>query len=282
MEVVFDTFSGNNIEVSRPMKKQSRKSKKLEQLDGQQKIGCSTEEANSTTSCNCDASTSCNNNELTNECSNTSQLQTAVKNASSDIMKMNKELAYAREHPYFARDRLMTRAEEKLYRLMLKSINSRLKCINKAVVIFPKIRLADIIDTHRSLDKSYLYKIAYKHIDYTICDSESLDVIATVELDDDYHNMGSKIARDKFVDETLRYCGVQLFRVGQAIDTVTDRTISNIVDYVISSYCPICPVCQGIMEFKKSGRRSNYGHRFFGCKNWKPNGDGCNCSIDID
>ena len=94
--------------------------------------------------------------------------------------------------------------------------------------------------------------------------------------------MDSKIARDKFVDETLRYCGVQLFRVGQAIDTVTDSTISNIVDYVISSYCPVCPVCQGIMEFKKSGRRSNYGHRFFGCKNWKPNGEGCNCSIDID
>lgn len=282
MEVIFDTFSGNNIEVSREMKGQSKKRKKSEQLEGQQKIGDKTVETKAETQDKVYANTSEENTKPSNECSSTSQLQTAVKNASSDIMKMNKELAYAREHPYFARDRLMTRAEEKLYRLMLKSINSRLKCINKSVVIFPKIRLADIIDTHRSLDKSYLYKIAYKHIDYTICDSESLDVITTVELDDDYHNMDSKIARDKFVDETLRYCGVQLFRVGQAIDTVTDSTISNIVDYVISSYCPVCPVCQGIMEFKKSGRRSNYGHRFFGCKNWKPNGEGCNCSIDID
>ena len=263
MEVVFDTFSGNIIEVSREMKGQSKKRKKSEQLEGQQKIGDKAVETKAETQDKVYANTSEENTEPS-ECSSNSQLQTAVKNASSDIMKMNKELAYAREHPYFARDRLMTRAEEKLYRLMLKSINSRLKCINKSVVIFPKIRLADIIDTHRSLDKSYLYKIAYKHIDYTICDSESLDVITTVELDDDYHNMDSKIARDKFVDETLRYCGVQLFRVGQAIDTVTDSTISNIVDYVISSYCPVCPVCQGIMEFKNCTPQY------------------CNCSIDID
>ena len=99
MEVVFDTFSGNNIEVSREMKGQSKKRKKSEQLDGQQKIGDKAIETKAETKDKVYANTLEENTEPSNECRSASQLQTAVKNDSSDIMKMNKELAYARAHP---------------------------------------------------------------------------------------------------------------------------------------------------------------------------------------
>ena len=213
-----------------------------------------------------------------------SLLQVAINNKGKVFAKKNDELKYAEKHPYILKEEILTKAETSLFFIMNKTFNSLLECIGKGIVIFPKIRLADIIEVSTPLKsrKELLYRIAYKHIDYLICDRDTLGLVCAVELDDFYHNRSEKIARDNFVDSTLRDCGVQIFRVNIPIKNVTPASLDNISDYILDYYSPICPECGKIMMSMKSRRSKTYGHRFYGCSGWKPEGDGCNFSININ
>lgn len=188
------------------------------------------------------------------------------------------------EHPYKLVGNLMTKAESKLFKIMHRELNKVLECINKEVMIFPKVRLGDIVTVHESVkdDFKYLYKIASKHIDYTVCDGETYKIVCVIELDDFYHYKESKKQRDKFVDKTLKDCGVEIFRINTPINNVSEATLSNIIDYILDYYSPICPKCGKIMTYKKSYKSFNYGHRFYGCSGWKRTRDGCNFNINID
>lgn len=213
-----------------------------------------------------------------------SVLQVAINNKGKYFLEKNKELAYAINHPYYLKSNVLTKAECKLFEIMLSEINKRLACINKSIYIFPKVRIADFIEVQDALkfNREYFYKIAQKHIDYLIFDSSTFNLICAVELDDSYHYRADKIERDNFVNETLRGCGLTLFRVDEPIKNVTGLTISNIVDYILDYYTPVCKKCGAPMISRKSKRNSNYGHRFYGCTNWKSNGSGCDYTLDID
>lgn len=215
---------------------------------------------------------------------NETLLGKAIKNQGKFFAEQNEKISYAIKHPYIKRDTVFTEAEKKLYRLMKAELNSKLVCIHKAISIFPKVRVADIIDVDPVLrdNKTYLYKITNKHIDYIICDESSLDIICAVELDDSYHYKDKAIERDTFINDTFRGCGIQLFRVDVPIKNIRSTDISNILDYVLDYFSPTCPRCGSLMTQNKSTRRYNFGHRFYGCNNWKPDGSGCNYSIDID
>lgn len=213
-----------------------------------------------------------------------SQLQVAINNKGKVFAEKNEELKYAEKHPYILKEEILTRAEASLFFIMNKTFNSLLACIGKGIVIFPKIRLADIIEVSTPLKsrKELLYRIAYKHIDYLICDRDTLGLVCAVELDDFYHTRSDKIARDNFVDSTLRDCGVQIFRVNIPIKDVTPNSLDNISDYILDYYSPICPKCGKLMMSMKSRRSKSYGHRFYGCSGWRPDGSGCNFSININ
>lgn len=206
--------------------------------------------------------------------------QTKVSMEYEERMKKLKESS---EHPYRPKKSMMTEAEKKLYNIMIRAFNSRLACIDKSIVIFPMVRLADFIEikNEAKYDKSAFLKIAYKHVDFLVCDSESLNILFAVELDDDYHNRPEKIERDKFIGETFRDCGIQLFRVKEKIKFVNDSTISNIIDYLLELYAPVCPVCGAKTTLKISHNRKNFGHRFYGCTKWRTKDDcGYNLSIE--
>jgi sigma54-dependent transcription regulator len=103
-----------------------------------------------------------------------------------------------------------------------------------------------------------------------------------VELDDQYHYRDDRIARDVFVDDLFRDCSIQLFRIDIPIKRIRPEDIGHVLDYVLEYFTPVCKECGGFMSYKKSTRSYNYGHRFYGCNNWIPGGDGCNFTIDID
>lgn len=187
---------------------------------------------------------------------------------------------------YIKLDSFMTKAEETLYRLMLDTFNKNLKCIHKSVLIFAKPRLADLIEVNPTMDKESrdkaFYSIAYKHIDYAVLDKETLEILFTVELDDNTHNSESRIYRDEFVDSALKECSITLFRVTKSIKFVSASDLSEMTDYLMSQYKPICNICGEQMHFKKSTRNFNYGHRFYGCSARESYNKGCQNSIDIE
>lgn len=219
------------------------------------------------------------------EIKETDSILDRARKAELSIEKQHKEdMENARKNPYILKTNIITPAETKLYKLMDKTINEMLKCINAKVVIFPKIRLADIFDVDKFLknDRSYLYKIAYKHVDYLICDENTFSPICAVELDDFYHERQEKKERDAFVNELFKNAKLKLFRISIPINRVNKSDIGHIADFILESYNPICPNCGSPMVFKKNKTPRRYGHRFYGCTKWTPDRQGCNTTIDID
>jgi len=83
--------------------------------------------------------------------------------------------------------------------------------------IFAKVRLADIVRPVRSPSRSgwqsAFNRIAGKHVDFVLCDSERLGIVAVVELDDSTHGRFERGLRDSLVDAALAAAGIPVLRV---------------------------------------------------------------------
>src|SRR6266478_880002 len=83
--------------------------------------------------------------------------------------------------------------------------------------IFAKVRLADIVRPVRSPGRSgwqsAFNRIAGKHVDFVICDSERLGIVAVVELDDRTHGRFERGLRDSLKDAALADASIPVLRV---------------------------------------------------------------------
>jgi hypothetical protein len=82
-------------------------------------------------------------------------------------------------------------------------------------LIFSMVRLADIIKVRPKTRKSFLWnsRIQGKHIDFVVCDYETLEVKLAIELDDPALPKAQRRARSNFVTAALTAAGVPLLRV---------------------------------------------------------------------
>lgn len=95
---------------------------------------------------------------------------------------------------------------EKIFFEQLRRITDKNNCY-----IFPKMRIADIIDTDNI---SNFNKISFKHIDYTIC-NKSCKPILFIELDDPTHNYNYVKRRDEKKDLIFNNIGKKIIRVNE-------------------------------------------------------------------
>lgn len=82
-------------------------------------------------------------------------------------------------------------------------------------IIFSMVRLADIIKVRPKTRKSFVWnsRIQGKHIDFVVCDYETLEVKLAIELDDRSLPKAQRQARGNFVHTALTAAGVPLLRV---------------------------------------------------------------------
>lgn len=110
--------------------------------------------------------------------------------------------------PYKKKKYLLSKAENSFYGVLENAIEG------EGLYICPKVRLADIIYvTDKENRQKHFNKIQSKHIDFLLCDKKFLNPVLAIELDDSSHNKGSRIERDKFVDEALEAAGLPILRV---------------------------------------------------------------------
>ena len=85
---------------------------------------------------------------------------------------------------YEAVPALLTPAERSFFGVLQQAVASDYQ-------IFAKVRLADIVRPVRSPSRSgwqsAFNRITGKHVDFVLCDSERLGVVAVIELDDRTH-----------------------------------------------------------------------------------------------
>ena len=86
----------------------------------------------------------------------------------------------------------------------------------KSLLIFPKVRLADIVKTdeqpYTSEYQTAFNKINSKHVDFVLCDKTTLEIKYILELDDPTHNRPDRKASDDFKNEVMKQCGYPILR----------------------------------------------------------------------
>lgn len=171
----------------------------------------------------------------------------------------------------YKRAKLLTDAELQLFNFMQNNL-----CQIDRITIFIKVRLADIaeVDNRVTLSKDYLWKITNKHVDFLICEKDTLDIICAVELDDYTHENQAARERDMFVMQVLDTVGVKTARVRTRIRAIEKSDLALVDEYINRKLAPKCPYC-GKQMYPKISR---VGHRFYACEDFI----NCRRTVDID
>jgi len=140
----------------------------------------------------------------------------AIVFAISIILSLLKKPSKNGFFPY-VRAKLLSPAELEFFKALLSAVDDR-------QLVFPKIRLADILDIKKGLSKksrqSALNRIWSKHVDFTIFSKDTLEVVYVVELDDASHNEKHRQSRDSFVDDAMKAANIEIrhFKVSRTYD----------------------------------------------------------------
>ena len=106
---------------------------------------------------------------------------------------------------YESQKALMSPGELKFFGALEAAVGSRYR-------VFAKVRLADIVQPTKTGDNRAWYSafgvIKSKHVDFVVCDPESLEFRLVVELDDKSHERSDRAERDQKVDEILAQAGI--------------------------------------------------------------------------
>ncbi len=119
---------------------------------------------------------------------------------------VNQKAAIQTRNGYHVRETVMNSSEGTFFSMLVKELPEN-------YYVFPKMRIADIIETEGGYGYTYRRnKILPKHIDYLVCNSKFKPVIA-IELDGKSHNKHDRVVRDEFVDKLFEDCKIKLLRV---------------------------------------------------------------------
>lgn len=199
--------------------------------------------------------------------------------------------ASSRSFPYEKQSYLLSPAERSFFGVLKQAVGD-------SYLIFTKVRLADLFNVRSGLEPKdrlrAFNKISAKHIDFVICDPNSIEVLAAIELDDKSHAHPKRKIRDEFVNGVFNAAGVALGRVpakkgyslvdihgvlSQILDIGTefdleekDKDFSFGEEHpapedgqqfkYVSKSKPLCPACGNTME-EKTNR--NIGEKLWVC-----------------
>ena len=134
-----------------------------------------------------------------------------------------------RRLPYVPRERLVTKAELRFYKSLRKAVLDDWE-------IFAMVRIADMLRVEKGVKnrRGWLNKILAKHIDFVLCDPNSLEIVMGIELDDSSHQRAPRprnAARVALlVSRTARYArrvsrrDIRRRRVARNIDVGREKT----------------------------------------------------------
>jgi len=109
----------------------------------------------------------------------------------------------------YAPKALLTATELKFFRQLLPQAE------NQNLFIFPMVRLADIAQVDKRTKKwqAAFNKIQSKHVDFVLCDKDTLQIKIIIELDDRTHDRPDRQKRDIFVDYVMSQCNYQILHI---------------------------------------------------------------------
>lgn len=120
-----------------------------------------------------------------------------------------KQSGPARDMTYEARKDLFSPAERSFLGVLEQAIEGRYR-------VHGKVRLGDLIQPVRGYSRSQRTvawnRINRKHVDFVLCQPDTLAPVGAVELDDASHQRKDRSDRDAFVDQALYSAGIPMVR----------------------------------------------------------------------
>jgi hypothetical protein len=173
--------------------------------------------------------------------------------------------------PYRLREPFLTSTELALFRVLTAMMGSR-------YVICPKVAVNDVFYILRPNENVHFFnKIFRKHVDFLLCDPQTLKPVFGVEIVKPIAKDGARAA-DKFMDELFTDAGLPLVHIPSsekydAADIVAlfQVSLAKIGDTApmrvdkAGDTVPHCPVCGKMMVLRiyRSGEFS--GRKYYGC-----------------
>lgn len=175
------------------------------------------------------------------------------------------------DSPYRLREYFLSTPEISLFRLLQKMVGDR-------YVICPKVALTDIFTIVRPNENVHFYnKIFRKHVDFLLCDPQTLKPAIGVELVKPIAKTETR-ATDQFMEDLFSAEGVPLVHIPlgenyEVSDLVNLFTIAimKTKDAVrnpkttLEDSVPMCPVCGKMMVLKIHRDGPNVGRKYYGC-----------------
>ena len=172
----------------------------------------------------------------------------------------------AQSLPYRRKASVLTPAEHRFYLTLIQALE------NKAV-IFAKVGLQDVFSIiDREKYNSFRNRIVQRHIDFLICDSDTLHPLFGVELDDSSHNQPKNKARDEFKNLVFEAALLPLIRIPVKADYDLDQLKIKFQPYFKTEQVidtpPTCPNCN-IPMVRRTAKQGDFkGRDFYACSNY--------------
>ncbi len=111
--------------------------------------------------------------------------------------------------PYRLRDDFLSPAEMSFYRVLQLAAG-------EWALVCPKVSLGDLFYAttgDHGLNRAYRNRIDRKHVDFLLCDPQTVRPLLGVELDDRSHRRADRRERDTFVEGVFKAAGLPIARV---------------------------------------------------------------------
>ena len=180
---------------------------------------------------------------------------------------------------FIAKESPFTAAEARFLRVLDDALGEEYR-------VFAKLRLADLLDVRGERGAAWLRafnQISAKHVDFVVCRSETLEVVAAVELDDRSHQAPDRQRRDAFVARAFATAELPLVRIpvrraylpdeiramvlGVGADRGAMPAPAAVAVGTVASDVRLCHVCGSPMELRRAQRGSGGIREYYACTN---------------
>jgi hypothetical protein len=189
----------------------------------------------------------------------------------------NQESPAEPQFPYHLRDRFLSPAELNFYRVLQTAVS-------EWAILLVKVNLGDLFYASTGdygQNMAYRNRIARKHVDFLLCDPETVRPLLGIELDDSSHNQSDRKERDRFVDGVFAAARLPLVHVPVSHSYPTKKLRAflqqkaglensdgpSAVEEIEreETAVPNCPQCKVPMILRTAQRGANMGNQFWGC-----------------
>ena len=123
---------------------------------------------------------------------------------------MRGKAAEPEAYPYVSCGSILTANELAFFKVLELVINGQWH-------IFTKVRLEDIINVKKGVERktrnSFRGRIKSRHIDFVLCDKDTLEILMCIELDDRSHQSAKAQKADQFKNQALKDADLTLVRI---------------------------------------------------------------------